>query len=171
MVPASLLEAMAAIGLQALVLASLLTSTTGITILVGDVWSAHASAFAERQVEHLVDAAIARAGAGPADVPAVGDATSERIVFQADLDGDGVVDTSSAEQTELELRATSASSPRTLLHRLGRQGMTVEDDLPSTSRVSLLGRGGAPATPTDATGVEIPRRNGLLAVAIPVRLP
>ena len=171
MIPATVLEAIAALGLQALVLASLLSSTTGLTILAHDVWLSHASAFGERQVEHLIDIAVARAGTGPSRPAPVSDATTEKITLHADLNGDGTVDSSSSEQTELELRSTSASSPRTLLHRLGKQGMTVEDGLPNTAGMTLVGRGGAATGVADATGIVVPRRNGLLAVAIPARFP
>jgi hypothetical protein len=171
MLPATILEAMAALGLQALLLASLLTSTTGIAILVHDVWVVQASAFGERQVEHLVDVAVARAGAGPSRPAPVANATSEQITLYADLNGDGSVDTSTSEQTQIELRHTSASSPRTLLHRIGNQGMTIEDSLVKTAQIILIGRNGAAAGAADATGMAIPRRGGTLAVAIPARFP
>lgn len=171
MLPATILEAMAALGLQALLLASLLSGTTGITILAHDVWAVHASVFAERQVEHLIDVAAARAGAGPSSPPPIADATPEMMTLYADLNGDGTIDTSSSEQTQLELRHASALSPRTLFHRIGNQGMTIEDGLQNTAGMTLIGRAGTGAGSADATGIKIPRRGGTLAVVIPARFP
>jgi len=165
-----MLEAMAALGLQALVLASLLATSTGLTILAGEAWKVDGALFAERQVEHLIDTAVARAGAGPSSPPPIASATQSKVVLYADLNGDGAVDTSTSEQTELELRYPSASTC-TLMHRLGRQGMTVEEGLPPAAQMVLIGRFGAAATVNDATGFTIPRRGGLLTAALPARIP
>ena len=62
MAPSSLLEAIAALGLHGLVLASLLSAATTSTLLAREAWDVQAMLFAERQVEQLVDTAAVRAG-------------------------------------------------------------------------------------------------------------
>jgi hypothetical protein len=170
MVAASLMEAMAAVGVQALVLASVLVTSTALTLLAGETWGLEAQLFAERQVEHLLDTAAARAGSGPSGPPAIANASASKVVFFADLDGNGSVDTSSSEKTEIEVRSPTAST-RSLFHRLGNQGMTVEDRLPATATIAYVGPGGLAASAADATGILLPRRRVALSVAIPARLP
>lgn len=170
MVASGLLEAMAALGLQAVVLASVLTSSTALAILTADAWQIQATLFAERQVEHLVDTAAARAGSGPTNPPAIAAATPDKVVFHADMNGDGVVDTSSSEKTEIEVRHPS-SSAATLMHRLGNQGMTVEDALPAAARITFIDKHGALASAEHATGMTIPRRGTFLAVVVTARMP
>jgi len=89
MAPASLIEAVAALGIQALLLATLLSSSTGLAILTSEAWDAHAELFRQRQVEHLLEIASAQAGAGPAAPATVAASSGDVVVLHADLDGDG----------------------------------------------------------------------------------
>ena len=170
MAPAGLMEAVFALALHAVVLASLLSGTTTVTLLARETWTAHASLFAERQVEHLIDAATARAGAGPGKPLPVGEASASTVVLHADLNGDGVVDTNSSERTELEVRLSSGT--RVLFHQIGRQSMRVEEHLPAPSVFRLLARDGNPAaTLADTTCIEVPRVDRTIYAALAARVP
>jgi hypothetical protein len=170
--PTGLLEAVAALALHGVVLASLLTGTTTLALLGREAWVVHAELFAERQVEHLIDTAAARAGSGPATLP-VAEASAETIVLHADLDGDGAIDETSSERSAFELRpAAGRADSSTLLYRIGRQGMKIEEGLAGTSTIRLLSRdGGQPAAPADATGVEFPRTGLSMFSVLAARLP
>ena len=102
-----------------------------------------AESFAERQVESLIDVATGRAGAGPASPAAIASASSTSVVLQADLNGNGTADTSSAERTELEVRTSSGT--RVLYYKIGGQSMKIEESLSATSVLTLLDRNGAAA--------------------------
>ena len=170
MAPTGVLEALFALALHGIVLASLLAGTTTLTVLAREAWSVHAQSFAERQVESLVDVATARAGAGPANPAAVGTASASSVVLQADLDGNGTAETSSAERTELELRASSGT--RVLFYRIGGQSMRVEEKLPGSSAFALLAANGNPASnAAEATCIAVPHAAGTLYTLLAARLP
>jgi hypothetical protein len=170
MAPSGLLEALFALALNGVVLASLLAGTTTLTVLAREAWTIHARSFAERQVESLVDVATARAGAGPGSPPALASASATSVVLQSDLDGNGVAETTSAERTELELRASSGT--RVLFYRIGGQSMRVEEKLPGASAFVLLTMNGATATTlADATCIAVPRAAGTLYTLLAARVP
>ena|SRR6185503_3876951 len=170
MAPSGLLEALFALALNGVVLASLLAGTTTLTVLAREAWTLHARSFAERQVESLVDVATVRAGAGPASPLALASASASSVVLQADLDGNGIAETTSAERTELELRASSGT--RVLFYRIGGQSMRIEEKLPGTSAFVLLAKNGAAATTlADATCVAVPRATGTLYTLLAAHVP
>jgi hypothetical protein len=170
MAATGLLEALFALALHGIVLASLLAGTTTLTVLAREAWSIHAESFAERQVESLVDIATGRAGTGPGSPAALASAAAASVVLQADLNGNGVADTTSAERTELELRTSSGT--RVLYYRIGGQAMKVEEKLPATSAFALLAKNGAIAGSTaDATCVVVPRPHGTLYTLLAARVP
>ena len=172
MAPSGLLEALAALAMHGLVLASLLGGATTLTLLARETWTAHAELFARRQVEQLLDASVARAGAGPASQAPVALASGTSIVLQADLDGNGAVDPNSSERTEIELRAGTGAT-RVLFHRIGRQSMRIEERLAQDSAFRVLAASGADATAAaDATCIVVPRAAGSPLYAVLVaRLP
>jgi hypothetical protein len=170
MAPSSLLEAAAALGLEALALSSLLCAATNLAVLTRDAWELHAETFRERHLEHLIETAGAYAGSGPGRPAAVAAASALSIVFHADVDGDGAVDSTSAERTELELRA-GAGGTRNLFHHVGRQSMKVADGLSADAHFELSGANGAAADPSHATALLVPFAGVSRTVVLPLGLP
>jgi hypothetical protein len=160
------MEAIAALAMHGLVLASLLSGATTSTLLAREAWTIHAELFAQRQVEHLLDGITARAGSGPGSPQPVAEASAAALVLHADANGDGVVDPNSSERTELELRA-GVGETRVLFHRIGRQSMRIEERLSDDASFRLLARdGGDAATVTDAACISVPRASGTPLFAV-----
>jgi hypothetical protein len=168
--PSGILEAAAALGVQALALAAMLSGSAAIAMLARDAWDVHAAMFRQRQVEHLLENASVQAGTGPGRPQAVAAGTATSVVLHGDANGNGTVDLSSAERTEVELRVATATK-RNLFHHVGGQAMKVAEGLPAASRFSLLGIDGAQTDAVHATAFSAPTEGTTLIVAIAARLP
>lgn len=162
----SLLEAIAALGLQAVLLATLVSTLSMAAAAGRGAWDLHADGAGRRQVEHLVLEAFARAGRGPSSPHPLAVARADELVLTTDLDGDGSVDGRTAERTALLIRADRDGRSR-LLHRIGRQSMTVSAPLEAGAAFVYLTAGGSRATSLDGVRlVEVPIAGGHLRVAV-----
>lgn len=132
----SLLETMTAVAVQAVAFAGLgglCASSAGMAATAADA-ADRVQAFIH--VEHLIDAAAARAGTGPGAVDAGRSIRDRRLVeLPADLDYDGRVDTTSKERTAVTV------SPRTggrtgLVLRLGRQSVAIGPAIAGRDEIS-----------------------------------
>jgi hypothetical protein len=150
---ASLLEAVASLGISSAVVALLSASMTSAVRLQTACIELGDELFERRQLEHLVDRAVLAAGAGPGFPAGVASMSSDSIVFASDHDGDGTVDTTSSETTALEVRQSSGDARVRL--RFGRQTMTVMEIADSEATLSVLDRGGATASAGTAALVEL----------------
>jgi hypothetical protein len=150
---ASLLETMAALAITASTMAFSVATLAASARLHADADRTVDALFSERQLEHLVERAAASAGTGPGRPPPVSLATVEDVVLAADLNGDGTVETDSAETTALEVRRVGREARLRL--RLGRQVMTVRTLPDTTARLRGLDRWGHPATATDTALIEL----------------
>ncbi len=144
MIAPSLLETAAALALHAGVLATLVSGLGANVRLAHELWTIEAELFRERQVEHLLDRAVMQAGAGPSTPPPVARADGGEIVLHSDRDGDGHVNPRSAEVTSVYFKTSGAKAR--LVYKLGRQAMTVMEDLSSESRFVHMDAAGMPAT-------------------------
>lgn len=170
MIATSLMEMAAALALEAVVLASLLSALTSAALTNATAWELHASLFAARQVEHHVDVAAGRAGTGPNRPPAVASASTHACSLLADTDGNGRIDARTAERTAFELRPSTGDT--SLVHRLGRQSMAIDVRLPDGTRFAYTdAAGNAALAPSAVTTLSIPTAAGELVAALPQRLP
>ena len=156
----SLLECAAALSVTSALLALLCGALTGAARIHAACFSLSSELFSARQLEQLADHATSLAGAGPLRPPAVASVDAENVVFASDQNGDGHVDTTSAETTALELRRSSGDSRIRL--RLGRQTMTVLEAKGTAATLTVLDRGGVAATAATASLVilSIPPATG-----------
>jgi len=164
MMAASLLETVAALGLGAMLLATL-AGTLVVAIDVGrGGWDLYLRTANQRQVENLIDVAFGRAGAGPLGPPALHSARFDQVVLDADIDGDGRIDSSSAERTSFLLQR-DGHGRTSLLHRIGRQSMTISTSLSPSATFSYTDTDGSPTLdPNRIRLVGIPIEGGLLLV-------
>lgn len=144
MIGIGLLESLAAVALETLVLSALLAQLVATVQLGGAASALQNRIFEARQAEDLILTALTRAGEG-LDAQACVRTYSETVLeVAADLDGDGRVDAASAERTAL-LVEPDAGNRRRLAHRMGRQSMTILSRLARDARLVALDRYGAPA--------------------------
>jgi hypothetical protein len=126
---------------------ALLAEATVLAVLAGTLASALAlGAAAEREIDrrrtplgieqHLDEATLRPAAAVALEVE------RQRVTLAADLDGDGAFDPSGGERIGFELRAGIDGAR--LLHHVGRQAMTVAEDLPGASAIIALDTSGSP---------------------------
>ncbi len=87
-----------------------------------------------RQIEHLLDSAIDAARANPPASEPVAALTATSIVIVADRNRDGTIDPHSAERTTFRLRERGGSTA--LMHAIGRQWVTLRNDLANTSHLA-----------------------------------
>ncbi|HYB98572.1 MAG TPA: hypothetical protein VEC57_05495 [Candidatus Limnocylindrales bacterium] len=153
-----MLETTAALAVTGAMLATTIAALASTARLAAAATSLTSELFVERLLEHLVDRAALSAGSGPGLPHAIAEAEEERVVFQADLDGDGDVEPSGAETTALELMA--AGGDLRIRHRLGKQRMTIVERGDATGRLRVVGRDGAASAPSAATMVELELRDG-----------
>ncbi len=139
----SLLETMVGLALSVLVISAVFHQLTTATLLVHDYRLAQRRLFVSGQVEHLLDTGLAAARTNPLPGHPIADLTSAGIKLAADLDGDGRLDAGSAETTVVSLE--TGDRGLSLRHRIGRQKMTVIDELPAGSRLLALDDRGTPA--------------------------
>jgi hypothetical protein len=153
MIASSLLEAAAALAVTTIVLATLTTALGASGVAAHQTWALAHRMAEERHVEHLLDAAFARTLAAGG---AVVECTLDTVTLEADLDGDGVVDTSSSERTAFSV-VDRSSGNRALTQQLGRQSMTLNDVLPATAAIRCIDAFGAlAASPNLVRVVEVP---------------
>ena len=149
----AMLETAAALAVTAAMFGSTVAALAGATRVGAAATHLADQLFLERQLEHLIDRAALAAGSGPTRPPAIAAADAHRVVFHADLDGDGRVQPTGAETTALEL-ATTGSDLR-VRHRLGRQTMTVLELERTRGEVLARDIFGEPAAPSSASLLEL----------------
>jgi hypothetical protein len=150
---ATLLEAVASLGISGAVVALMSASMTSAVRVQNACIELGDQLFERRQLEHLVDRAVLAAGAGPSLPAAVSSVSADSVVFGSDYDGDGVVDTTSSETTALEVRHMSGDARVRL--RFGRQTMTVMEVADSEASLAVSDRGGGAADAEAAALVEL----------------
>ena len=125
MLPATLLETLAALAIQTLAitgLAALFASSATIATASARLAN-HIDDLIH--VEHLVDSAVSRDGLGPgAQAIPIPPDTRDRIELLADLDYDGFLDTRSKEAITITITSRDRES-RSLIFRVGRQSVAI----------------------------------------------
>jgi len=154
----SLLETTAALSISATLLASTLAALQQAARIGAQTEELGARLFAERQFEALIDRAALSAGSGPSRPAALGDVTSDKAVFRADLDGNGSVSQSGSETSAVEV--LNEGSRVRLRHRLGNQTMTVVEFDGAVGAVAAYDRLGSPTLASTASLVEVSVRPG-----------
>lgn len=152
-----LLEALLAVSLSGAVLVLMTTSISAAARLHAACAQLGDEAFASRQLEHLVDRATLRAGAGPNHPAAVASVTADTVVLASDQDGNGAVDATTSETTAVEVRQDGRTARVRV--RLGRQTMTVLDAGNSLATMSVRDRRGDLAAASAATLLELAIRH------------
>jgi len=141
LIASSLLESAAALAVTTIVLATL-TATLGASGVASHrTWELAHQMAEERHVEHLIDAAFARTLAAGGAVVECSDRT---IALEADLDDNGSVDPNSSERTEFSVVDRTAGR-RALTQQLGRQSMTLNDQLSADAAIRCVDALGGPA--------------------------
>lgn len=164
----SLIESIAALALEAIVMIGLVTTLATATTFADGIREQRDAVVDARRVEQLLDHAFSQAGAGPSVPPAIALAEPSRVVVHADLDGDGSIDTRSSERTEFALRRDGTT--QRLVHLIGRQSITVVRDLAVSARIDYRDADGNPTTNQQAIRLlRIPIGNAVYHVAM--RLP
>lgn len=148
-----LLEAAAAVGISAIVVAMVTGSLTSAVRVQTACMELGNEMFEARQLEHLVDRAVLAAGAGPGHPAAIASLSNDTITFASDQNGDGRVDTSSSETTALEVR--QIGNQGRVRVRLGRQTMTVLEADDATATISAVDRSGRRADAATATVIDL----------------
>jgi hypothetical protein len=128
----SLIESIAALVLEAIVMTGLVATLSTATTFADRIRTQRDAVVDSRRVEQLLDHVFLQADIGPLVPSAIALAEPTRIVVHADLDGDRLIDPHSSERTEFALQRDGAS--QRLVHRIGRQSVTVVRDLPGDAR-------------------------------------
>lgn len=136
----TLVESIAALALEAIVMIGLVTTLASATILADGIRQQRDAVVDAHRVEQLLDYAFSRAGAGPSAPPAIALAEPTRVVVHADIDGNRMIDPRSSERTEFTLRRDGAT--QRLVHQIGRQSVTVVRKLPGDARFEYRDAGG-----------------------------
>jgi hypothetical protein len=161
----NLLESIAALALEAIVLTGLTAALANTGVLTTALRDHRDALLDERRVEQLLDHAVTSAGSGPDRSPAIAVAEPRRMVLHADLNGDGIVDARSAERIELTLRPSG--STQSLVHRMGRQSATIVRGLDDSMRFHYHNAiGAASADPHTIRLLKIPVGKGVYVVAL-----
>jgi hypothetical protein len=157
MIAGTLLEALAALAVSMTVLGTLTAALAASGASSIAAWRLAYSLAESRQVEHVIDATVART------LGAAGGVTSclpDEVVLESDLDRDGHVDSQSSERTAFVL-APRPGGLLALSQRLGRQSMTIAETLAGDARIRCFDRNGAEtAEPLAIRLVEIPTAAG-----------
>ena len=162
----TLIESIAALALEAIVMIGLASTIAAATELTAQLREQRHTIVDARRVEQLLDHAFALAGAGPTGSAAIVAADPARVVLHSDLDGDGAIDPRSSERTEFSLRRDGSS--KRLVHRIGRQSVTVVRGLPTGARLSYRDiNGRSTQDPLAIRLVRIPLGSVDYAVALP----
>lgn len=154
MIAGTLLEAMAALAVALTVLGTLSAALAASGNASVSAWRLAYAIAETRQIEHLLETTLAR---GTAAAGRVTSCTADEVVFEADLDRNGSVDTSSSERTAFVLSSRSGGH-RALSQRLGRQSITLVDTLASNARLRCF----------DAHGIETANPLAVRFVDVPV---
>lgn len=153
MIASSLLEAAASLAITTIVLATLTASLGATAVTSLAAWSAVHEALEERHREHLLEATFRRARETGGTVAAC---STTEITLDADLDGNGSIDASSAERTAFVIAARSGGK-RALSQRIGGQSMTLTDTLSASAEIVCRDAFGvATAEPTAIRVVDVP---------------
>jgi len=116
-----------------------------------------------RQLERLLDATTAPLGRQSQRHQAVVVASPRRVIIEADLDGNGYIDIHSRERSAFEI----ALSPTRIVHRIGRQAMTIGELSASASRFRFYDGNGQPTTdPTAVALLAVPTAQSVLYAAL-----
>ncbi|MFT4569519.1 MAG: hypothetical protein ACI8TX_000961 [Hyphomicrobiaceae bacterium] len=150
----SLLEVAATLVAEAAVLAFLVGSLASAVSLGAAVQRAGDRLATVTHIEQMLDFATVR----QPRVDMVRIATDE-LALGADLNGDGVINTSGSERIGFRLRR-NGSQPVRLLHSLGRQSMTVADNLPASTELAALDADGNPTLLLSDAQVVLVEING-----------
>jgi len=163
MLAGSLLEAVISISLEGLVMA-LITSSLVTTLSIARLASELGQQLVRnRQLERLLDAATAPLGRQSRQHQAVVAASPRRVIIEADLDGNGYIDTHSREHSAFEI----ALSPPRIVHRIGRQAMTIDELSASASRFRFYDSNGKLTTdPTAVALLAVPTAQSVLYAAL-----
>jgi hypothetical protein len=165
----TLLEALASLGLYAVVLATLLSTLTTVVASGRGASDHYVRAAGERQLEQLASRAFVRAGEGPRRPSPLAVAHRDELVLTADLDGDGTVDPHTAERTSFLIRRDTDGRAK-LLHRIGRQSMTVSQPLSRDAAFVYLAADGSRTSSLDRIRlVRLPVAGGHVWLAVPRR--
>ncbi len=140
MIAAGLLEAVAALLLDSLALITVLAGMHSAVLLQAGARAAQTREFRNRQVEFLIETAAMHSGStdGADTVLAVG---TDTVTLAASQDVAGLSAVRKGKPTTVALLADRGS--RRLIHRLGRQTMTLQRDLPAASHLDVLDATGA----------------------------
>jgi hypothetical protein len=144
----SLVETLAVLSLEGLLLATLTSALIASTDVSRTGKETTRRIVARRHFEHLLDRTFAAAGGGAAAPVPLLRAEAAELIVQADLNDDGRIDVRSAERSALELRSAPASTLR-LLHRIGRQAITIDERIPAPSRLRYYAADGRTAAHID----------------------
>ena len=163
----SLVEAVAAAAIQATAVAAMAATLTLSAELVRVTWERHTEIAARQQIETLLESWAARAVPTPGS-PIVRDARAHLLRIEADLDHDGSIDARSEEVVTLSIVPTGAEARLALRHAIGRQRMTLADDLEPGAAFSYFGVDGrTTSTPAAIRLVRVPLAAGPLFLALP----
>lgn len=161
----SLIETVAALSLETLIMAGLMTTLGSAAAFTDQIRTQRDEVVDARRVEQLLDHAFARAGSGPSAPEPIALATPLRLVLQADLNGDAAIDSRSSERIELGLLRDGEH--RRLVHRIGRQSVTVAAELPADARFDYRDADGNPTGNRPAIRLlRIPLGSSVYAVAL-----
>ena len=152
----SLIESIAALVLEAIVMIGLVATLSTATTIADQIRDQRDAVVDSRRVEQLLDHAFSHAGVGPLVLSPIAVAEPTRIVVHADLDGDRLIDSRSSEHTEFALQRDGAT--QRLVHRIGRQSVTVVRNLPDAARFDYR----------DAEGNRTGDRQAIRLVGVPI---
>ncbi|TFH24831.1 MAG: hypothetical protein E4H03_02545 [Myxococcales bacterium] len=163
----SLVEAVAAAALQATAVAGMAATLMLSAELVRVTWERHTELAARQQVETLLESWTARA-VPTRGSPIVRDARARLLRIEADLDHDGSIDGRSEEVVTLSIVTTGAEARPALRHAIGRQSMTLTDDLEPRAAFTYFGVDGrAASTPARIRLLRVPLAARPLFLALP----
>lgn len=151
----SLLESIAALAVEATVVIGLTATLTTVATVADGIGELRRTRMDARRVEQLLDHAVARAGAGPTSPHALLYAEPLRVVLQSDADGNGTIDSRTSELIEFVLRHDG--NTQRLVHRIGRQSMTLVRGVPADARMLFRRADGRPTSdPRAVRSISIP---------------
>lgn len=161
-----LLEAVAALALQTLVLANLVAALTANAVMVHRAWQIQDRLATTRQIEHFVDRTLSRFDPAAVSSPIV-TATRPRLVVSGCVSKACREHGTSSMPTTFELRADGDHTKR-LLHRIGRQTMTIGAGIPASARFEYWNHAGGSVTSTPAISIlSIPAGLDRIVAATP----
>ena len=166
MIATGLLETLIAASLQVVILAGLTWTFSMSVGQVGEAWRVHRELTRTRQVEHLLDE-MTSAAIAPALARGIVESCDRLAVRTVrDLDGDGLADARTSERSAFTIDRRSGQT--TLLHRIGRQAMSVQAPTDEPLALECLDiRGRAISDPAFVSLIALPTVPVGLLVAVP----